>query len=402
MIMRSLLPLRTMMTAACLLSAAAGARAIDWVSGESVSNQADDVYNRQTAIAAATRISFAGNAADDVFAAAGEEVTATGTFSNDLWMLSPVVQFSGRVGDHLRLAGMNVTVDGAVGNGVLAVANSLSVGTNAMIHGDIFAVADTALLQAPVEGNIRILARKITIGGQIEGSVHVEGDDILLLPGARIAGDLHYATTNRDLVVSDRVSIGGEIARIQPAVQPVPASGLDRLIRQFFFLLAAILVGIPFLLIAPRLTGRAVLIMRASPPRAGLIGIIFVLATPIAAISAILTLIGLPLGIMLAAVFALLTYGGKFVTAIVVGSILMRHRGGISTVTAITTLVAGLIVIYSLAMAPWIGPAIMVAASVFGAGSLITALRVRERRANPAETGMQSISQQQHTDHPEA
>lgn len=314
-----------------------------------------------------------GSTHDDTFWLAQGRAALDGDFGNDAWALAMTAHLGGTFRDHARVAAQAITVDGVVSNGLWALGGSVAVATNAHLGGSQFIVADQVSLLGHIEGPVYARGRSITLGGTIIGSVHLVGDDIVIRPGTTIIGDLHYITTNRSIVLDANSQVSGNLRHL-PAPPVGARDAATELVFAAYFFVAALLVGIPWILTFPNLTGHAVRNLRFTLWRCGLIGIALLFGAPMVLLAVALTVLGLPLAAVLAALYGLVIYLGKFFTALAIGSALLQKRGPISLAGALLSLVTGLFLYYSLAFIPVIGTSLQATATAFGAGALVLAV----------------------------
>ncbi|HMO05900.1 MAG TPA: polymer-forming cytoskeletal protein [Kiritimatiellia bacterium] len=318
-------------------------------------------------------IAVRGRTHDDSFWLAQGRALLDGDFGNDAWALAMTAHLGGTFRDHARVAAQTITVDGVVSNGLWALGGSVAVATNAHLGGAQFIVADQVSLLGHIEGPVYARGRSVTLGGTIIGSVHLIGDDIVIRPGTTIIGDLHYITTNRSIVLDANSQVSGNLRHL-PAPPVSARDPATELVFATFFFVAALLVGIPWILAFPNLTGHAVRNLRFSLWRCGLLGIALLFGAPMLLLAIALTVLGLPLAAVLASFYGLVIYLGKFFTALAIGSALLQKRGQISLAGALLSLVTGLFLYYSMAFIPVIGASLQATATAFGAGALVLAV----------------------------
>ncbi len=343
-----------------------------------------DIMEHIAAIAA-PRIAMDGRARDDSFWFGTEEVRLSGWFENDAWVLSPVARLQGSFSDHARVLAQTITVDGQVSNGLWAVGLSIGTTTNSMLIGDHFLLADTLSLLGNVEGNIWARSRRITLGGTIHGNVRLYGDDIVIRPGTIILGNLTYTTTNRPIVLDNRTKVSGELKRVDPAgIRGDALMSGGTMAFQLFWFAGALLTGCILLALFPAYFGRVATNLNGNLWRCGLAGVGFVFTTPFVAAAFVFILVGIPFALVLGASYGIILYLGKIPVALAIGSAILRRSGSLNFSRAVLGLVIGLILYYSLSLIPLLGESLQMAATAFGAGSLILSLLTVKKASNGA------------------
>lgn len=320
-------------------------------------------------------ITVNGRTLDDSFWLAQDTVELNGKFGNDVWVLGMNAKLNGAFADHARVAAQSVTVNGIVSNGLWAVAATISASTNTHLYGDQFLYSDQLSLLGHIEGNVFAKARVITLGGTIIGDVRLVGDDIVIRPGTTILGNLHYITTNQSIVLDSNSQVSGDLYHMPAPAASMGAASSPRAawLLTLYFFGAAILVGIPMMILFPNYTGLAVRCLRVSLWKCGLAGIAATFGAPFIIVAIAVTVIGLPLAAVIAALYGLVMYLGKFAVALAIGSTLLHKRGQISLSGALLSLVTGLFLYYSLAFIPYVGSSLQATATAFGTGALMVA-----------------------------
>jgi hypothetical protein len=337
--------------------------------------EAADALERTTFVIA-PGVEVAGSAKNDSFWIA-ETIQLDGLFHNDAWAIGSETRLNGIFHDHARVAARSLHVNAAISNGLWAAAGSIATTTNSMLGGDNYLFANNLSLLGDINGNLHARGNQITLGGNITGDVHLYGNDIVIRPGTVINGSIHYDTAGEPIIVGSASKVSGEVKRMIPPANEETSSSWQfgfGLFSGLFWFAAALLVGLPFMLIFPRFTGKAVQGLRASTVKCGLVGLAALILTPIFLFMLFFTIVGIPMVFVTAAAYGLLLYFGKFPVALALGSALLMRRGQISFSLALLALVIGLAVFYSMAMVPLVGGSLQTAASAFGAGSILIAL----------------------------
>lgn len=337
--------------------------------------EATDWLERATFVIA-PGVEVAGGAKNDSFWIA-ETIQLDGIFRNDAWAIGAETRLNGTFDDHARVAARSLHVNATISNGLWAAAGSIATTTNSSLGGDNYLFANNLSLLGNIDGNLHARGNQITLGGTITGDVHLYGNDIVIRPGTIINGSVHYESAGEPIIVGSASKVSGEVKRMSPPSGEDETSSWQftfSLFSGLFWFAAALIVGIPFMLIFPRFTGKAVQGLRASTVKCGLVGLAALILTPIFLFLLFFTIVGIPMVFVTAAGYGLLLYLGKFPVALAVGSALLMRRGQISFSLALLALVIGLAVFYSMALVPFVGGSLQTAASAFGAGSILIAL----------------------------
>lgn len=306
---------------------------------------------------------------------AAHSVDIRGTTLRDLWLLAAAaVRFDGESHGDLRAFAASATIGGTVQGNLFAYANGLQLTTNSAVRGEAALFGADLICEGDVEGNARIFAKSATLGGRWGGDVRIYADEIRIAPGARIAGDLVY-TSSKPLVYDASVAVGGTVE--QRNVLPPAPPPRARFARHGYLFLAALLVGMPFVGFFPMLAGGAVRKLRVSPWRALLAGLAALLVGPFLVAFAFVTIVGIPLALMLAALYGALVYLAHVVVALWLGHLLLRTPGPQTFARVLSALAVGLFLLYFAAALPGVASVLAFPVVGLGGGALVLAFLQR-------------------------
>jgi cytoskeletal protein CcmA (bactofilin family) len=318
--------------------------------------------------------------------------TTDGTFENDLNIItgSPLIlngRYDGNVTGaasleaalngvcerNLRLFSQTVKINGAVSGNLGIIADTVVISTNAVIEGDALILANSVVLEGLIEGDANITAsRIITLAGTIGGTSRITSQDILLTPDARLQGDLFYKAPK--IIYPDKGIVGGQLQRILPPALLTSA----RLYKIGIWFMAAFIAGIPFITLFPMTTAMASQLIKRSPLKCMLVGLLASGALPIFGIMSISSLVGVPLGVLLLTSWGIMVYLSRIIMGLTVGTMLLRGKNG-SIGLVLAAMALGLAVIYASTIFPAIGVPVQMIVLWLGMGSLILSLLEKRR-----------------------
>ncbi|MFA6172677.1 MAG: hypothetical protein WC701_03240 [Kiritimatiellales bacterium] len=353
--------------AALLFTQSAGA--IEFVQREQfISSEAETL--RDELWVSAQNITISGEAQDDLFAAGGI-LDLRGNFKSDVWACGTQVIAAGRFTDHVRLMSRMVQVSGTLGGSLTAIGNTVKIEPSATLAKNLFCLGENIINEGTVAGNIRIVGQKATLGGKIAGDVSVTAQEIVILPGTVIGGNLSY-TAPKELVISPSVTLGGKLTRTFET--PPPKQFLKPgLFGHFVFAVAALLTGMVFSSVFPRYTAHTVQLLRTARGACLLTGFIALFLIPISAFLMIFTFIGVPLSILMFLFYLILLYLSKIAVGLWLGALILRRKT-LSKRNLLGTLAAGLFIIYLLTAFIAVSMVISMLVAIYGLGALLLAL----------------------------
>jgi hypothetical protein len=256
-------------------------------------------------------------------------------------------------------------------NGPVHVAAGDTVNDLVLFHGSL-------VVDGTVGGDLVAFDATVTVNGTVQGDVTVFHGTVHLTEGARVGGDL----SARDPVIDPGATVAGR-NRGAPALE----FRKFRHIARFAFWLAVsismLLLGIILLALAPRGFEAVFDAARSSVgPSIGW-GFAILFGVPIGAVLALVTLVGIPLGIAVLLGLVFLFSVGYVFSAWLLGRLLLRPPG-----RRFLAYLAGWAILRGLAFVPILGGLLWFAATVFGLGALTVAVwRARRGPAAVVHTG---------------
>jgi cytoskeletal protein CcmA (bactofilin family) len=292
----------------------------------------------------------------DLTVAAGNLVVR-GTVRGDLTALSGNVNVPGRVtGDLTAFAG-NVRVTGTVGGEVSSFSGNTFVESGAQV-GRLGAAGGTVVINGTVDGDAMVGAGSISLG-----------------PNAVVGGDLQYSG---ELSTAPGAAVQGVVVqREEVEVQPVPVVP-GWLVAAYGFLVN-LLLGVVLLAVLPSFSESVAGRARDSPLRSGGLGLLLLFTIPVLLVVFAITIIGIPISLLGALLFAIALWAAAVYGAYAVGAWLLSLADSGNRWLA---LVLGLLVVAVLARVPIVGGLIQFLILLLGLGALSLALwgRYRGRR----------------------
>jgi len=330
---------------------------------------------------------------ENTYIVAGETMVS-GKINEDLTVATGAIYFNGEVlGDALLLAGQTdiygeikgdarvlagkTIVGGEIGGDLAIGGGSVMILPKAEIGGEVIVGAGEAFVAGAIQKGISFKGGRLTINGLVNGPVYFEGEVLTLGDDASITGDLHY-NSDAELIVSKSAVIQGE-QKVEAAVKatmywrsvPTLFVGLASaafLIKFAGILLAALLLAGLF----KKFTNSFVLESFNHFGKSFLIGAAAAILIPIIALILIVSLFGACLGFFLLAAAALLCMLAYFMSAIFLGSLILKvlTKGG-EIVADWRAVLVGVLAHSLLCFVPFVGPVLLMVIGLASAGALL-------------------------------
>ncbi len=336
-------------------------------SGENVSIDSTQVLKGDFYGLAKT-MTISGASEDDAYIAGGT-ITVNAPVEKDLTIAAGVVQIHGDVGDDLRVIGGDVTVGNIVKGDVVVLGGSLVILSTAVIEGDVLFMGGELTIEGKVNGSIHGTSDTVRINSMVGGDILFTANKSFTLGDkANIIGSLTYESA-QELVRAQNAQVSGSIHRTDH-VGPVP-----RAVWQVYLLPICMMLFIALVLF---LLGRRHIQSIAEREKntlgmSGLIGLGTFFIVPFVSGVLIVSVVGIPLGVALFALYILgfiMSVGG---VGIMFGLIIQKLLTKKASVT-LGTVFFGVIGLCAVSLVPIIGGIVLFAGIIIVLGMLSTCL----------------------------
>ena len=308
---------------------------------------------------------------------AGKQIDIRQTVSGDILAAGWHVALSGRADDDVRMAGAQVDVNAPVRGDLTIAGRDVTVGAQTQVEGRSWITGQTVRIDGTFDRELEVAGATVQIGGETRRPVRIIADRLEVLPEARLLAPITYKGTT-EMHVADGAVINGPITFERIPEREVRRARSFPTVSTVIFTLHLFLAGLLVLLMAPRAEQSVVDMLRLHPGKSVLLGFMLLVTTPIAALLLVVSVIGLPLGFALAAVYALAIFAGLLTTAFCVGDLEARWFTFGPVLTRgqhALLLLAGVLTIAVLRAV--LGGVVVFACVLFGLGALTLAARDR-------------------------
>ncbi len=323
--------------------------------------------------AAGDEVVIAGTVNGDAYVAGGN-VIVEGVINGDLLVAGGTVTVKGRVDEDIRAAAGNLVVSGEIGGNVTLVGGSVRIEESAIVAGSVASAAGSLNIFGQVGKDVNLGAGDALIAGKIGRNVKAGVGKLSLTSNARVGGNLNYWSENQASVDQGAVVIGennfNEIEQKQNADKTFgSAITAGTVFFKIIWYLAAILVGVLLILIAPKFVSSVSDKVTARPLASLGVGFAVLLITPIIVVLLMVTLVGLPLAFILLFAYLISIYLAKIFVSLAVGRLLIGKSSKKKALWVVFAL--GLAVYEFLTLVPILGMFVNMAVLVLGMGALV-------------------------------
>jgi cytoskeletal protein CcmA (bactofilin family) len=302
--------------------------------------------------------------------AAGRDVLFTGVAGGDLLLAGGRHRVGGSTAGSVRAAGSDIRIGGEIGRNVTAAGSRVVLERRARVVGNSYLVGRSVRVDGTAGGLVRIAAQEVVLTGRITGDVLVEASRLRIGPEAVIEGDLRYRLRRgEEPAIEAGARIDGEVYPLSPRPR-IPVRATLRILALVGFLVAgAVLVAL-----LPGLSQAAQARVGARPLSAFATGILLLLLVPVLLALLAVTVIGIPLALVAAALFGVTVYLAPVVSALWVGRLLLRGSTYPERPELVGAFLLGGVLLGVLGLVPWVGPAVLALATIFGLGAFAVGL----------------------------
>lgn len=339
-------------------------------SGDNVTVASGEVIDGDLYVAGGTII-IDGTINGDLIAA-GRTIMVKGTVNGNIIAAGETVDINGEVTHAVRVIGEILNIRGIIGRDLLVAGDKVSIASTAEIGSDLLLGAGTAHIDGLIKGDINSGVEHLTIAStaSIQGKLtYISENEANIQSGAQIRGTITHKLPD----IKERLVVGTHWLPVGERLVAGIRIGLWGKIIGF---LMTLVLGIVIVLLAPRRVKAVTESIRTRPWASLGWGAIILIFTPIAALIACITIIGLPLGLITLILYTIaicLTqlFIGLFIGQLIIGS----SRGVESRAALVGALVLGLAILSILRLIPYLGAVIWVATILFGLGAILVSGR---------------------------
>lgn len=313
---------------------------------------------------------------------AGGRVSVTGDVSGDALVAGGEVSIESDIGQDLYAAGGDVRVAGAVGESARLAGGRVTIAPDAEIAGAVTVAAGDVTVDGHVRGYALISAGRTQINGRIDGDLRVMGGELALGPNAVVQGRLeHHSATPARIAPGAQVQGGvNEAPAAEPAEHVTGGLWMVAVWLVGWIVAGAVLIGL-----APRASRRVTQALREHTLVAPLLGVALLVGLPVLALLLLITVVGIPLGLLTGLLLLALLLLGGLATAVALGDAVAERKAPARTWQRIVATALALILLFALGMLPYVGWLVWLLALLFGVGAIVlAAFGARGPRAAPA------------------
>jgi cytoskeletal protein CcmA (bactofilin family) len=360
-----------------LVAVVPSAMAIEYRNGSATTVAVTETIDDDLVVAG-NAVTIDGTVNGDVFAAA-ETVVVNGTINGNLFAAARVVDVKGTVRGTAATAGEQVLVQGRIEGNLLAAGSTVTLLQSGSVGRSLIGAGDTVEQHGTVERGMAVAGSKLMIAGRVGREVRAASSSLDVASTAVVKGPLTYWSKTAARIaagsqvgeVRHEVTAGDTMADVGPWYRSPWLIGLK--------FGGFLIVGLSLLALFPRLRASFPSLIVRKPWQAPLAGFLALIAVPIAAVILMITVIGLPLGVVTVLLYPVMIYAGQVLVAWAAGRLLADRVPALRAQNWAVLFLLGALITTVLTQLPIVGGVVAFAALLYGLGGLwFTATERRE------------------------
>ena len=297
------------------------------------------------------------------------------------------VEISETVEGSLHAAAGRITVDAPVDGSARLAGGTVELAANAAIGGDASIAGGTIIMDGAVKENFHAAGGRVTINGSVAGDASVAAGTLELGPKARIAGKLTFRGGELESDPAAQVT-GGVVQHLRGhRHHREERTAFDRFSRGWIGTLGFIVLAALLAAALPGPARRMAQELRDRPWVTVLLGLVALTTIPVAAVLFMVTIVGIPIGLLAIFGYAALLLLGYVGIAVVVGGLLLdriKPETAARTAARVGAAVLAMLALALLARLPFVGHFIAFVALAAGVGMIVGAIWRRAPEPRPA------------------
>ncbi len=325
--------------------------------------------------AAAQRVILNGTVNGDAYIAAGQ-VEVHGTINGDLLVAGGDVEIGGTVTDDIRAAGGTIRLNGSVGKNVSAAGGNINVSPAASIGGGLLTACGNLVEGGSVQKDFRAAVGTVEITGSVGNNVDIVGGRLTVTRGANVGGNLNADLSQKDRSEIAEGAVKGTISLKQREEHPARILGLPEgtFWLKTFWVGSLYLAGLIFFLLSRKCFADYGSLTVNRMGWSFLWGLAVVIITPIAVLILFATIIGIPLGLMVLAVYLTVLYLSQLSLGLAAGMRLFGSNVESGWILYFAFMV-GTLIFQGLSLVPYLGTLLQIAALFLGSGAMFLLMK---------------------------
>lgn len=316
--------------------------------------------------------------------ASGDQVQVNGDINGALFFAGDTIQINGEVNGNIYGLGNRIQMRGQNEGDVFFAGRNVVVEQDSRSGRDLFIAGMNVVVDGPVPRHLFAVGEFVTLNGEIGGDATVNSEELTVGQSAAIEGDLRYESPN-EATISPTASVAGQTDYTERDTWERQWNVTQqerwqfRLLYALWSLLAALVVWVMIKLLKPHFWSDTTVPIGSEPLKTLGFGLLALIATPFVAMLLMITVIGIPMGIILVMLYGIALYISKIIVALFIGSLILKSYERERFGKEFLLVLIGLVILELLMLIPYVGWVFGTIIVIAGLGALILFRRGTDR-----------------------
>jgi cytoskeletal protein CcmA (bactofilin family) len=301
----------------------------------------------------------------------GQDVRVNGTINGDLVVAAQTVQINGQVNGNIYAAGQDLSLGTKNSGDAFLAGQNVRITKDSVMGRDLFAAGANITHDGTVQRRFSASGSVVDIGGTIGQDAVLDADNISILSGSSIKGNLDYTSPNKANIDSGSTIGGNTNWEYRKPAESTQTTVMDSWMSILLSIVSALIIWLIVRFWRPEFWNRNSKAIIEKPFKTLGAGALALIVIPIAAILLLVTVVGIPVGIILGIAYGVAIYLSKIVVASAFGYWTAKKYRWAQIHKGVWPVLAALIVLVVLTHVPYVDVLSGLLITLAGLGALV-------------------------------
>jgi cytoskeletal protein CcmA (bactofilin family) len=283
---------------------------------------------------------------------------------------------SEKIDDDLIIGGDDIKFDGEIRGDIIAAGMDIVI--DGYVDGNVNAAGYNVKAGGTVLRSVRLAGYKVTADGKVLGNILLAGNIARISSTCEVQRSVSYTSPNK-AEIADGAQIEGDLKWKREAKSGGESSSFVSFLKTVVLLLGAYVAGLVILWYCRPSFCNVRDIVKGETARSLGQGFVIVCVTPILIIFVLITIIGIPLGLLALLLYVCLFYVSKVFVAVEIGDWILSRLSGSESRSQALALLIGLILLTIAFEIPYLGWVFYFGSVWIGFGAIMIAFNRRRK-----------------------
>ena len=325
----------------------------------------------------------------------------------DLFLIDQTVNHSTIVDGNAFIMGDDITISAPIGGDLFVLGNKVTITKDCIIYGNLYLMANDANLDCYVYGgNLYAACSTLTVGengavyrdmssisskldfnGAVGRTVSVTANEITLGEKVKMYGDFNYSSPSAIQVPSDAVNGKINYKELEESEEEETNPVVNYVMDLVYSLVYTVVLFFLILLFAPKFINKLENVTTNKIGPSLLKGLAVLFITPLVSIALFITIIGIPVGLVLLALWILLVFAfSTTLSVIAIAGLVAKKVQVLAKVHNLPAVVVVALAVWLIGLIPFVGGILYLLLCIYGLGLLFAdVFSKKEKTENKAE-----------------